>query len=317
MTIAFIDTVHPVLAERLTVAGHTCLDLSGDDLPTLKHKLREAGGIVVRGRVLLDRALLEGTRDLRFIARAGSGLENIDRAYCAQRNITLYNSPEGNRDAVAEHAIGMLLALLRHLPRADAEVRSGRWERRANTGHELNGSTVGIIGFGQMGSAFAQRLRGFDVRTIAYDKYKQGFGTDAVEEVGLDDLLERSDTISLHLPLTRETTGLVDAAFLARCAKPVRLINTARGPIVDTAALLDAIDTGAVLGACLDVLEFEERSLLGLRNDPAGAAILQRLRACDRVLLSPHIAGVTHESYFKMANILADKILQDLADEEL
>lgn len=317
MTIAFLDTVHPVLAERLTVAGHTCLDLSTDDPGALAHKLHDVHGIVVRGRVFLDHVLLDAAKQVRFIARAGAGMENIDRAYCARRGITLYNSPEGNRDAVAEHALGMLLALMRRLVHVDREVRAGTWDRKANTGHELNGSTVGIIGYGQMGSAFAQRLRGFGVRTIAYDKYRTGFGNDDVEEVTLDDVLEHSDTISLHLPLTGGTHGLVDAAFLERCAKPVRLINTARGPIVDTTALLDAVDAGRVLGACLDVLDLEERSLLGLRSDPQAQATLARLRACDRVLLSPHIAGITHESYFKMANILADKVLQDIADGEL
>lgn len=317
MKVGFIDAVHPILAERLTVAGHLCVDLSDVDAGGLPEKVKDLDGIVIRGRVFLDAALLDDARQLRFIARAGAGMENIDQAYCAQRKIRLYNSPEGNRDAVGEHAIGMLLALMDHLHRADREVRQGLWRRAENSGHELRGSTVGIIGFGQMGSAFAEKLQGFGTTLIAYDKYKQGHTPPYVEEVTLDELLERSDVISLHLPLTAETTRFVDAGFLARCRRPIWFINTARGPLVDTAALLDALDAGRVRGACLDVLEFEERSLLALRTDEQVRAVLDRLYACDRVMLSPHIAGITEESRFKLANILADKILQDIADGKL
>jgi D-3-phosphoglycerate dehydrogenase / 2-oxoglutarate reductase len=312
VNIAFIDQVHPVLAERLTRAGHICKDLSTRAGPELRNALQDAGGIVVRGRVFLDADLLDGAPGLRFIARAGSGLENIDRAYCDRRGITLINSPEGNRDAVAEHALALLLALMNNLRRADREVREGQWLRKENTGHELGGRTVGIIGFGNTGGALARKLSGFGVRILAHDKYRSGFGTDAVREATLEEVLQQSDVISLHLPLTVETEHYADAAFFAHIAKPVWFINTARGPLVDTAALLDALGTGRVRGAGLDVLEYEERSLLGLRNDRD--ATLQRLYTEDRVLLSPHIAGVTEESYFRMADILADKILRTLAD---
>ncbi|MFT3884812.1 MAG: NAD(P)-dependent oxidoreductase [Flavobacteriales bacterium] len=305
--------MHPILAERLSVAGHVCVDLSDVEATALGERLKDLGGIVIRGRVFLDATLLDGAPDLRFIARAGAGMENIDRAYCGQRGIRLYNSPEGNRDAVGEQAIGMLLAGVNNLLRADREVRQGLWRRAENSGHELRGSTVGIIGFGQMGSAFAEKLQGFDVTLVAYDKYKQGYAPPYVEEVALDELFERSDVISLHLPLTPETDHCADAVFFARCKRPIWFINTARGPLVDTTALLDAIDAGTVRGACLDVLEFEERSLLGLRADSA-RAVLGRLYASDRVILSPHIAGVTEESRFKLANVLADKILRDVAD---
>lgn len=243
-------------------------------------------------------------------------MENIDREECARRNIRLYNSPEGNRDAVGEHAIGMLLALMNNLLRADREVRGGKWRRKENTGHELHGSTVGIIGFGRMGSAFAEKLRGFGVKLLAHDKYLRDYAPDHVRETTLEDLLEHSDVISLHLPLDAGTEHYANGQFFARCKKPVWFINTARGPVVDTEALLDAIDEGRVLGACLDTLEFEERSLLGLRKD-APRPLLQRLFTHERVILSPHIAGITHESYFKLANVLADKILSDLADGTL
>jgi D-3-phosphoglycerate dehydrogenase len=314
--VLFMDSVHPVLSERLAIAGHTCEDVSELSGAALLGQLHDAEGIVIRGRVMLDAKTLGHAPGLRFIARAGAGMENIDHAECTRRGIKLYNSPEGNRDAVGEHAIGMLLALMNHLPRADGEVRGGKWRRRENTGHELNGSTVGIIGFGRMGSAFAEKLQGFGVKVLSYDKYLKDYAPDDVQETSLDDLLEHSDVISLHLPLSPGTDRYADAAFFARCKKPVWFINTARGPLVDTGALLDALDNGRVRGACLDTLEFEERSLLGLRGD-APQHVLQRLFKHERVLLSPHIAGITHESYFKLANVLADKILNDVADGNL
>ncbi len=312
MKVNFVDSVHPVLSTRLTVAGHTCEVLSAYSGEALLRQLHDSEGLVVRSRLMIDDAVLARAPRLRFIARAGAGMENIDMEACARRGIRLYNSPEGNRDAVAEHALGMLLALMNKLPKADREVRHGIWDRVSNAGHELGGSTVGIIGFGQMGMAFAQRLQGFGVQVLAHDKYRSAHGHAQVEQAGLHELLERSDVISLHLPLTAETEHYADASFFARCAKPVWFINTARGPITDTSALLDAIDSGKVRGACLDVLEFEERSLLGLQLGPRDGT-LARLHACEKVLLSPHVAGITEESHFKLANVLADKVLADLA----
>jgi len=316
MKINFVDSVHPVLSTRLTVAGHTCEDLSERHGKELIQQLHDSEGLVVRSRVMLDEKLLKHAPKLRFIARAGAGMENIDRAYCGSHGIRLYNSPEGNRDAVGEHAVGLLLTLMNNFCKADREVRQGIWDRVGNSGRELGGSTVGIIGFGQMGTAFAQKLQGFGVRILAHDKYRDGFSNEAVKESTLEEVLEESDVISLHLPLTPETDHYADAAFLARCKKPIWFLNTARGPLVDTAALLDAIDAGRVMGAGLDVLEFEERSLLGLR-DQTSDPTLARLYANDKVLLTPHVAGVTKESYFKLANVLADKILQDIADGKL
>ncbi|HMN05333.1 MAG TPA: NAD(P)-dependent oxidoreductase [Flavobacteriales bacterium] len=312
MKINFIDTVHPVLSTRLTVAGHTCEDLSEHAGDALMAQLHDSEGLIVRSRLFIDDKVLDHAPKLRFIARCGAGMENIDKETCARRGITLYNSPEGNRAAVAEHAIGMLLALMNHMPRADREVRHGIWDRLANSGSELEGSHVGIIGFGHMGAAFAQRLNGFGVRVLAHDKYRNGFANERVEEVSLEELQQRSDVVSLHLPLTGETDRYANAAFFQGFAKPIWFINTARGPITDTAALLDAIGAGQVRGACLDVLEFEERSLKGLRSS-ADQETLERLYASDKVLLSPHVAGITSESYFKLANVLADKILRDVA----
>lgn len=313
MKVNFIDAVHPVLSTRLTAAGHTCEDLSEYSGTELLGQLHDAEGLVVRSRLMITGHVLQHAPRLRFIARAGAGMENIDRQACAAKGIRLYNSPEGNRDAVAEHALGMLLALMNHLPKADREVRHGIWDRVSNSGRELCGSTVGIIGYGQMGTAFARRLTGFGVHVLAHDKYRTGFGNRHLEESSLDELQDRCDTVSLHLPLTPETQHYANAAFFARFSKPVWFINTARGPITDTAALLDAIDAGKVRGACLDVLEFEERSLKGL-HDERGNETFQRLKACEKVLLSPHVAGITEESYFKLANVLADKILRDIEE---
>lgn len=315
MKVNFIDTVHPVLSTRLTVAGHTCEDLGEYKDDALLQQLHDSEGLVVRSRLMIDGQVLQHAPKLRFIARCGAGMENIDKEACAARGIKLYNSPEGNRDSVAEHALGMLLALMNHLPKADREVRNSVWDRVSNSGSELCGSTVGIIGFGQMGTAFAQRLLGFGVQVLAHDKYRSGFSNEQVAEVALDELQQRSDVISLHLPLTPETTHYANAAFFSRLAKPVWFINTARGPVTDTSALLDAVDAGKVRGACLDVLEFEERSLRGLKAEQDST--LKRLYACDKVLLSPHVAGITEQSYFKLANVLADKILRDIEEGKL
>ncbi len=311
MKIVFIDRVHAVLSERLSVAGHICEDLSQLEESAVMEQLEDAEGIVIRGRIMLDRKALDRAPRLKFIARAGAGMENIDAHECRLRGIQLFNSPEGNRDAVGEHAIAMLLGLMNHLIRADREVRGGKWRRVENTGYELNGRTIGIIGFGRMGSAFAEKLTGFGVKIIAHDKYLKDYAPDHVREVSLDHVLNESDVISLHLPLTPETQHYANAAFFARCVKPIWFINTARGSLVDTAALLDALDEGRVHGACLDTLEFEERSLQGLRTD-APKQLLKRLFDHERVILSPHVAGITHESYFKLANVLADKILNEI-----
>jgi D-3-phosphoglycerate dehydrogenase len=316
MKILFIDQVHPVLSERLAIAGHICEDVSSLTGEELLAQLHDAEGVVIRGRIMLDKPTLDRAPRLRFIARAGAGMENIDKAECERRGIRLYNSPEGNADAVAEHAIAMLLGLMNHLVRADREVRGGKWRRKENTGHELHGSTVGIIGFGRMGRAFAEKLTGFGVKILAYDKYLKDYAPDHVQEVAMDAVLEHSDVISLHLPLTEETDHYANAAFFARIRKPVWFVNTARGQLVHTVALLEAIDSGRVRGACLDTLEFEERSLQGLRQD-APKEVLQRLFKNEHVILSPHVAGITHESYFKLANVLADKVLNAIVDGQL
>ena len=308
MRIYFLDDVHPVLAEKLKAAGHTCLhpdDFDDRDLSGLWHT---SDGIVVRSRKL-DKELIQDAWALKFIGRVGSGLENIDVAYCRQKGIRVLSAPEGNRDGVGETCVMLLLALMKLLVPANAQVVGGAWPREAHRGTDLRGRTVGIIGYGQMGSAFAEKLGGFGVRVLAYDKYRSGFDKAGVRECSLERVMRESEVISMHLPLTAETHHYANARFFERLENPVWFLNTSRGAVVHTKALLDAIDGGRVIAAGLDVLEFERPDLGGLQPDMEPET-QQRLLKHPRVLITPHIAGVTHEGAYKMADILARKILQ-------
>lgn len=305
----FLDTVHEILEQRLTAAGHVCIDASEWSFETCTQRLKEATGIVIRSRFPMNEKLLQHAPNLQFIARSGAGMENIDESYCAARNITLFNAPEGNRNAVGEHALGMLLAMMNNIVTSHQEVRKGIWEREGNRGWELDGRTVGIIGYGNNGKAFAQKLRGFSVKVLVYDKYKTGFGDDFVMEATLEALIRKSDVISFHIPQNEETIHFADQEFFDGLGKEIFLLNLSRGKIVDTNALMKAIDAGIVLGAGLDVNEFEKASFESFfdQDMPDG---LRYLLSSDRVLLTPHIGGWTHESYFKLSAVLADKILE-------
>lgn len=308
--VIFIDTVHPILFERLTAAGYDCewkTDLNREEIAKL---LPAYFGAVIRSKFRFDKALLDSGENLKWIARSGSGMENIDLAHAASKGIRCYNSPEGNRDAVAEHAIAMLLNLFNKLNTADLEVRKGIWEREKNRGIELKGKTVGIIGYGFMGEAFAKRLTGFSANVIAYDKYKSNFSTDVVKEAGIDELKKEADIISLHLPYTDETHYFLNDDFIAEMEKPFYLINTSRGKIVDTLSLNNGLNAKKVLGACLDVLEIESSSFENFSFDQA-PPYFQNLIKQENVLLSPHVAGWTIESYEKLSAVLADKILAE------
>jgi len=306
--ILFIDSVHDVLKERLIAAGYVCDEMFSTPRAELIGLSKDYFGLVIRSRITIDKEIIDSASNLKFIARSGSGLENIDVEYARSKGIAVFNSPEGNSTAVAEHAIGMLLMLLNHLKRADNEVRNSVWQREENRGKELSALTIGIIGYGVMGSAFAQRLSGFDCRVIAHDKYKTGFGNELVKEVSLKDLQEQADVVSLHLPQTKETFHYASAFFFQSFAKNIILINTARGKNVDTAELMEAMKAGKVTGACLDVLEYEKSSLEGLENEQFPDA-LRYLIHSENTILTPHIAGWTVESYYKLSNVLADKIL--------
>jgi D-3-phosphoglycerate dehydrogenase len=265
-------------------------------------------GVILRSRLSFTRDVIDAATDLKFIGRVGAGMESIDVAYAESKGIHCLNSPEGNRDAVAEHALGMLLNLSNNLNRADRQVRQGIWEREANRGWEIKGKTLGIIGFGNMGAAFAQRLQGFDCKLIAYDKNKTNYAPSYVKEVSKADIFAQADIVSLHIPLDEDNFYLADENWFASFEKPIVLINTARGPVVKTAALLEALDSGKVIAAGLDVLEYEESSFertKQLTEIPDFLNLAQR----ENVIFSPHIAGWTVESKTKLADFLVEKIL--------
>lgn len=309
MNIAFIDTVHPVLQQMLEAKGIVCSHLYSYDIHTLKSKIKAFDGIVIRSRIKLDPDFLAHATNLKFIARSGAGMENIDLEYCAQKNIVCFNSPEGNRDAVGEHMLGQLLMLFNKLKKADDEVRKGIWLREENRGYEIAGKTIGLIGFGNMGSTFAKKLSGFDCAILAYDKYKKGFENNYVKEVALNEIYDSCDVISLHIPLTKETRYLINAEFISKMKKPFYILNSSRGQNIETSALVEGLKQKKILGACLDVLEYEGSSFekLDISTLPEP---MQFLIKTENVILSPHIAGWTHESHYKLSWHLADKIIK-------
>lgn len=308
MKIIFLDTVHPILEERLTVNGYTCLDATKKTKDECLDLLKDAHGIVIRSRFAMNEEFLQFAPHLKFIARSGAGMENIDVRYCKKRGIVLYNAPEGNRNAVGEHALGMLLSLMNKLHSADREVRSGKWDREGNRGIELDGKTVGIIGYGNNGSAFAKKLRGFDIKLMAYDKYKKDFGDHFVMECTLNAILKNADVISFHIPQNPETLFMANEVFFSKIQKSIFLLNLSRGKIVDSSALVTALKNGKVLGAGLDVLEYEKTSFESFFEEEIPDD-LSFLLASDKVILTPHVGGWTNESYFKLSDVLADKIL--------
>jgi D-3-phosphoglycerate dehydrogenase len=303
--ILFIDSVHPILEERLTQMEFACEHDYSSPKEMIETKITNYIGIVIRSRFTIDKSFLDKASKLKFIARSGAGLENIDIAYAAQKNIKVFNSPEGNKDAVGEHAIGMLLMLFNKLKQGDAQVRQGIWDREANRGIELSGKTVGILGYGNMGEALAKKLIGFDCKVIAYDKYKKDYSDDYTTEVSLEELFEQTDVLSIHLPLSHETKHYVNANFLNNFKKKIYLINTARGNNINTKDLVKTLQSGKVLGACLDVLEFESKSF-DLEN--THHKDFEYLKNAENVILSPHVAGWTAESYQKLSEYLANKI---------
>lgn len=305
--VMFIDKTDPVLWEALEAQGYDCADYTSENREKIMQDLPGFFGLIVRSRIKLDREFLARAERLRFIGRSGVGLEHIDLPYAAERNILVLPSPEGSRDTVGEHAAGLLLCLMNHLARADRQVRRGEWIRAGNRATELKGKTVGIIGYGNMGTAFAQRLLGFDVRVLAYDKFKSGYGNEHAEAVDLPTLQAQADVISLHIPYLPENHYFVNDAFLEAFAKPIFLVNTARGLILETEALVRKLKSGKVLGAALDVIEYEEMSFVHLDPKKQPEAF-QYLLQSDSVVLSPHIAGWSHESERGHALALVDKI---------
>ncbi|MFK7903565.1 MAG: NAD(P)-dependent oxidoreductase [Chitinophagales bacterium] len=305
--VLFIDQMHPFLQEQLTKWGFQC-DLkhtaSKEEIAAI---LQEYEGIAVRSRLKITADLIDKATQLKFIARAGAGLESIDVDYARQKGIACLSSPEGNRDSVAEHALGMLLSMLNNLNRSNREVKQGLWRREANRGTELMGKTVGIVGYGYMGNAFAKRLQGFGVEVIAYDKFKTDYGNEYAEAVTLEELQQRADVVSFHIYWTPENDKIVNDTYLSAFKKPIYLINTARGKILETADLVKHLKSGKVLGAALDVLEYEGHSFHEF-NVATLPDAFQYLTQADNVILSPHIAGWTHESELKHVQTLAKRV---------
>ena len=307
MRILHLDANHPLLIEQLHQAGFKNDEDYTSSKEVIEQKIKMYDGIVLRSRFKIDQQFLEAATNLKFIGRVGAGMENIDCEYAKIKGIKLIAAPEGNRTAVAEHALGMLLNLMNKLSFADREVRNGIWKREENRGFEIEGKTVGIIGYGVMGKAFAKRLKGFDCKVICYD-IKSGVGDENAEQVALQQLQQQTDILSLHTPQTPETFHLINKKLIVGFQKPFWFINTARGKSVKTEDLVEALKSGTILGAGLDVLEYEKSSFENMFSDDELPEAFQYLIQADNVLLSPHIAGWTMESKEKLAQIIVDKI---------
>lgn len=306
MNVLFIDSVHPLLRERLQNSNFTCDDGTGLSRIEVLTKIKNYQGVVLRSKFIVDAEFLNAAKNLKFIARSGSGLENIDTAYAEKCGVTVFNSPEGNCTAVAEHAMGLLLMLLNKLRTAHDEVARGLWRREENRGLELEGKTVGIIGLGHTGSAVAKRLQAFGCKVLAYDKYLATADSQIAELVELNTIHEKADIVSFHVPLTDETKYMFNAGFIEKMRKPLYVLNTARGKVLNTADLVEGLKSEKILGAGLDVLEYENHNFEQPEKRPEP---LKYLSSCDNVVLTPHVAGWTVESYQKLSSYLADKIL--------
>ncbi len=310
MKVLIADRTHEILPQRLREAGIEVSVEPDHDYESLVQAAQGCEGLVVRSKVNIDSTFIDRVPSLMCIGRVGAGMETIDVDYAEAHGVRCLNSPEGNRDAVGEHTVGLLLALLNNIARADAEVRRGLWQREVNRGYELGPLTVGIIGYGNMGQAFAKRLSGFGCRVIYYDKYLDNLEKLVdLERVSLETLQREADVVSFHVPLTEETHHYLDAEFIAAMAKPFYLLNTSRGAVVDTEALVAGLESGKVRGAALDVLEYENMQADGLGDVPECVHYLQR---SPRTVLTPHVAGWTVESKYKLAAVLADKMIEVL-----
>ncbi|MES2809153.1 MAG: NAD(P)-dependent oxidoreductase [Bacteroidota bacterium] len=302
--ILIADDIHPIFIERAEELGYVC-----DYQPTIK--LDEAlqiignyAGLVIRSKFNVDKPVIDAATNLRFVCRAGAGMDNIDVTYANEKNIHLINASEGNMDAVGEHAVGMLLSLMNNFNIADAQIRNGEWKREANRGFELKGKTVGIIGYGFMGKSFAKKLSGFEVEVIAYDKYKTGFSDRYAREVSMEEIVKHSDVLSIHVPLTKETNGMINDELFFHFKKPIFFINTSRGKVAKVSAVLNGIKDGKIRGAALDVLEVEKFPTLAEQD------WFNDLKQSGKVLLTPHVAGWTFDSYRRISEVMVTKLAE-------
>ena len=307
MKILHLDNNHPLLLNQLNDLGYTNHEDFKSSKEDIETKIAAYDGIIIRSRFSIDQQFLDAARNLKFIGRVGAGLENIDCDYAKQKGVHLIAAPEGNRNAVGEHTLGMLLSLFNKLNKADKDVRNGNWLREDNRGLELDGKTVGLIGYGNMGKAFAKKLRGFDVTVLCYD-IKPNVGDENATQVSLEALQCNADVLSLHTPQTPLTVNMVNSEFISDFKKPFWLINTARGKSVVTEDLVSALKTGKILGAGLDVLEYEKSSFENLFASNHMPEAFKYLITAENVLLTPHVAGWTVESNIKLAQTIVDKI---------
>ena len=305
MKILLLDKNHPLITEQLSEKGFVLEEDFSSSYEQVLDKIHLYEGIIIRSRIPLDAHFLEKAKNLKFIARVGAGMENIDIAKAQELGIKLINSPEGNKDAVAEHVIGTLLVLMNRLFISSNEVKKGIWLREENRGEEILGKTFGIIGYGNMGKAVAKRLSGFGCKTIFYD-IKPNLSDEFATQVSLQELQENADILSLHTPLTEDTLYMIDEEFISKMKKNFYFINTARGKNIKTSALVNALKSGKIKGACLDVLEYEKTSFENLETKNED---LEYLLNSEKTIITPHIAGWTHESKIKLAQVIVDKIL--------
>ena len=305
--ILHIDSNHPLLWNQLQEAGFTNEEDFASSKEEIENKIQNYHGIVIRSRFKIDKQFIDKATNLQFIARVGAGLESIDCDYATSKGIHLIAAPEGNRNAVGEHTLGMILSLFNKLNRADKLIREGKWIREGNRGYELEGKTIGLIGYGNMGKSFAKKLKGFDVEVLYYD-IQENIGDENATQVSLSEIQKKSDVLSLHIPWTPKTDKMINTQFINQFAKQFWFINTSRGNNVVTADLVEALKSGKVLGAGLDVLEYEKLSFENLFVDEDKPEALQYLLQAENVLLTPHIAGWTFESNEKLAQTIATKI---------
>lgn len=307
MKILLLDSNHTLLKKGLEKLGFICDENFISPKEKIEEIINEYEGIVIRSRFSIDKTFIDKASNLKFIARVGAGLENIDCNYAEEKGIYLIAAPEGNRNAVGEHTLGMLLSLFNNLNKGDKEIRQGKWLREENRGLELDGKTVGIIGYGNMGKAFAKKLSGFDVEVLCYD-IKPNVGDKNCKQVSLKELQSRVDVVSLHTPETPLTINMVNIEFINAFSKPFWILNTGRGKSINTKDLVKGLQSGKILGAGLDVLEYEKSSFENLFLDKKLPKAFQYLINSNKVLLSPHVAGWTLESKEKLALTIVEKI---------
>jgi D-3-phosphoglycerate dehydrogenase len=313
MKILHLDQNHPLLIQELKQAGFECVVDYTSSKEAVEKGIAQYDGIVIRSRFKLDKQFLDAATNLKFIARVGAGLESIDLPYASKKKIQAISAPEGNKNAVGEHALGMLLSLFNKLNSADREVKNGRWNRERNRGVEIEGKTIGLIGYGNMGRSFAKKLKGFNCTVLCYD-IKEQVGNKNAQQVSLKTLQKQADVVSLHTPWTPQTDQMIDAAFIAEFKKPFWLINTARGKSVVTKDLVTGLKNRKILGAGLDVLEYEKASFETLFTNTMPQEF-KELLTMDNVILSPHVAGWTLESKEKLAQVIVNKILKAFKKE--